>query len=610
MPSSQSSVWPPKPWTSATPLKNPLPESGDSLKKCVDLAMEYDEHLFRTWNEEIQNLLIFAGLFSGIVTAFALEAGKDLKEEPAEATTFILAQLALHLMKNSSQPPLNLPQGALVSFSVSPQNLRYNLFIFISLILGLSTALIGILCLQWLREFQQREHLSDRDSLELRHIRFEGLQKWHVPQIMAALPLMLQVALLCFFAGLIDWLSARDSRMAIGVGVVIAVAVGFLVWTTVMPTIYIFYRSCRKISADASECPYKSPQSLIVFKLFTLPFKMSNKWNDATNSNSQSGYVFLCNLSSVPNWSRFDKMWQERQIRSLAAPLVWLAKTFSDSIDSINAILTSARNDGPDTAWKFNLRLAGKSSNLPLSHNVNAQDLGCDIACYQALKVYIQKNEAFKKDINVLKYECELYVRILNTMDTIEYITNEYNMDISPPEAHWPYGAVPQVPQELVLQLLATLSKTLISSSALGKKGRESQAFWETLTHFVHDFNPSGRALATLVPLLDQIFEPLVRWVTPPLNQPPTPPPTSTSDNRYLFAHGLVFVIGGVFHRGVRRANVLKIFESSQFKMCMNEVTQDDRMQSLYHPFQDPMWTKFVTNNGLDSRYISSPTGT
>ncbi|TFK62480.1 hypothetical protein BDN72DRAFT_777026, partial [Pluteus cervinus] len=56
------------------------------------------------------------------------------------------------------------------SFSV-----RINIFWLLSLVLSLSTVLIGILSLQWLREFQYDGAFSFKDALAIRQLRHEGL---------------------------------------------------------------------------------------------------------------------------------------------------------------------------------------------------------------------------------------------------------------------------------------------------------------------------------------------------------------------------------------------------------------------------------------------------
>src|SRR6266446_7680910 len=93
-------------------------------------------------------------------------------------------------------------------FSVSRSAVRINIFWFLSLTLSMATVLIGILCMQWLREFKRDAARSHKDAIAIRQMRFEGLLKWKVPMILSLLPLLLQFALVLFFAGVLDLLWA------------------------------------------------------------------------------------------------------------------------------------------------------------------------------------------------------------------------------------------------------------------------------------------------------------------------------------------------------------------------------------------------------------------
>ncbi|TFK68961.1 hypothetical protein BDN72DRAFT_740672, partial [Pluteus cervinus] len=147
---------------------------------------------------------------------------------------------------------------------------RINIFWFLSLTLSLSTVLIGILCLQWLREYQRDVELSYKDGLAVRQIRFRGLLAWKVPEIVSTLPLTLQIALVLFFAGLFDLLFQRHHVVAFVVLVPILIAVSFLLFTTIAPTIQHFslvgIHLNKRFPLSGLQCPYKSPQSWIFMR--------------------------------------------------------------------------------------------------------------------------------------------------------------------------------------------------------------------------------------------------------------------------------------------------------------------------------------------------------
>jgi hypothetical protein len=91
---------------------------------------------------------------------------------------------------------------SLPSFQPSDNDIRVNVLWFASLVVSLVTASFGMLVKQWLREFLAVENPSPQACLRLRHHREPELRKWKVYEMAAALPILLQLALGLFFAGL------------------------------------------------------------------------------------------------------------------------------------------------------------------------------------------------------------------------------------------------------------------------------------------------------------------------------------------------------------------------------------------------------------------------
>lgn len=214
---------------------------------------------------ELTSRLFQAGLFSGVVTAFALESYHAVKEDPAETTVLLLRTMIRQLDNMTNPQP-----GALIDLNPRvdiPQSARWiNTFWFLSLALSLSTVMAGILCLQWIREYGRNANIPHRQHLAIRYMRHEGMKKWQVFKVLSALPLLLLAALLLFFAGLIAILWDVDKGAAILASIVVGIAFLFISTTTILPSfqslwIIVFPR------AQASQCPYKSPQAWISYKL-------------------------------------------------------------------------------------------------------------------------------------------------------------------------------------------------------------------------------------------------------------------------------------------------------------------------------------------------------
>ncbi|KAF8802718.1 hypothetical protein BYT27DRAFT_7260829 [Phlegmacium glaucopus] len=240
------------------PVPNPAPQK--HWEKCRNIVTKYDEEMVKAWKGEVDNLLIFAGLFSATVTSFTVESYKWLDESPNDVNTLILTQISTQL----SQAFPNASAPLQTTFPVGSSAVRINIYWFLSLTLSITTVLIGILCMQWLREFQRDTARSHKDAIAMRQMRFEGLLIWKVPYMLSLLPLGLQSALLLFFAGLLELLWARNRTVAIVISVAIGIVCLFLVATTILPALQSLLTVDPHLRVG--QCPYKSPQSWAFYR--------------------------------------------------------------------------------------------------------------------------------------------------------------------------------------------------------------------------------------------------------------------------------------------------------------------------------------------------------
>lgn len=132
--------------------------------------------------------------------------------------------------------------------------MRINILWFSSLVLSLVSASIGILTKQWLREYISNTASSARENARIRQLRYEGFIRWRIPLTIALLPILLQIAMALFFAGLLDLLWSLHPAVAGVITVLVTISLSFLIVTTLMPTI-------------RGDCPYKSPQAMGIFLL-------------------------------------------------------------------------------------------------------------------------------------------------------------------------------------------------------------------------------------------------------------------------------------------------------------------------------------------------------
>jgi hypothetical protein len=146
------------------------------------------------------------------------------------------------------------------------------------LTLSLTTALLGILCKQWIQEYERDGSDSPRVALAVRELRYESLNYWKVPTILKSLPIFLQFAVIFFFMGVLDLLWSRHRKVAAWVTIFISFGILVLLSTTVAPAFHF-----ARHHFNVSICAYKSPQSLAFFQLVVWLFGYNPKESNWLN---------------------------------------------------------------------------------------------------------------------------------------------------------------------------------------------------------------------------------------------------------------------------------------------------------------------------------------
>ncbi|EIN04152.1 hypothetical protein PUNSTDRAFT_26885, partial [Punctularia strigosozonata HHB-11173 SS5] len=182
---------------------------------CLEEMLRYDKKMIEDWNDEINTILIFAGLFSAVLTAFTVESYQMLQQDPEQASAVTLSQISLQLESFSVNPAFinstYIPSPR--TTSIAEAATRINSLWFTSLVLSLTSALTAIFARQWLREYvpwhlaiPKEKHLSSpRETVRLRQFRHDGLVRWRVPAVMNAISIFLQMAVVLFLAGLTEF---------------------------------------------------------------------------------------------------------------------------------------------------------------------------------------------------------------------------------------------------------------------------------------------------------------------------------------------------------------------------------------------------------------------
>ncbi|KAF9479803.1 hypothetical protein BDN70DRAFT_773496, partial [Pholiota conissans] len=228
--------------------------------------LEADRLRCEAWKDEVQNLLIFAGLFSAVVTSFVIDSYKSLLPDSNETVAGLLFHIA-NTLNSSSQnstpfPPSVDPASITTPFSQSRSSVVITGLWLISLILSLTVVLIGTIALQWLREHHSYPGYSSKEILTILHMRLEAIEAWRVPLIFASLPVLLQFALILFFIGLIYFALLLGSGISIIVSIFVGITFFFYIASTSLPTLQMLsFLTGPYPKTIPNPCAYKSPQS-------------------------------------------------------------------------------------------------------------------------------------------------------------------------------------------------------------------------------------------------------------------------------------------------------------------------------------------------------------
>ncbi|KAH8822482.1 hypothetical protein DL96DRAFT_1470581, partial [Flagelloscypha sp. PMI_526] len=190
--------------------KYPEDAPGDELgadarifKVYNDEAEKYDADMIRGFKDSLDGLLVFASLFSAVVTTLLVETIRVLPTDQSRVTNNLLYENNLLLRANGNITIINslLPYDP-DSVTLTTTDVWINALFVASLALSLTTALLSVLAKQWLQAYASVTSGSARDVALIRHLRFVGLKKWKMHEIIGTLPLILHTSLGLFFAGL------------------------------------------------------------------------------------------------------------------------------------------------------------------------------------------------------------------------------------------------------------------------------------------------------------------------------------------------------------------------------------------------------------------------
>ncbi|KNZ72017.1 Putative ankyrin repeat protein [Termitomyces sp. J132] len=255
----------------------------------LDEAENYDADVIQGYQNIMDGLLVFASLFSAVVTTFVAQTSQALQSDNTQNLVSILLETnqLLRAAGNSTNlnavPPAALGCGRPTDISTVDQ--WVNGLFFTSLTLSLSTALLTVLAQQWIQVYTSAVSGGARTRALIRHFRFQGLVKWRLGDVIESLPIILHTSVAIFLVGLALYVS-QFSFPICGV-------VAFITTLT-----FLFYLGTSMIPAIFVDCPYRLPflfplAQLIVFVFCTVKHAVQFLWQQILSGRTDASQVHI-----------------------------------------------------------------------------------------------------------------------------------------------------------------------------------------------------------------------------------------------------------------------------------------------------------------------------
>ncbi|KAF7336245.1 hypothetical protein MVEN_02172400 [Mycena venus] len=295
-----------------------------------------DKKLTELWQIGLDQLLIFAGLFGAILTAFLIESRKNLKEDP-------LQQILLAL-RNDSASSRSEP------FRPTKSSLIVNAVWFSSLGLTLISALAAVLAKGWVAQYTPTTHgLHSNDACE-RHLRYLRSRQWRLDMIVGGIPLLIQVALFLFAIGLVILTWSDD----------LGISIALLVMTASTTCLYILGTILPWFSAG---CPFQTTMSEFIPGVAT-----HRQYADSVSADNQRPEPHLRSHRAYLQWRKIIEFLREArrkpgQLEIEADILAWMLTRSTDE-NAIEEAVRAIAGANPTVYLRDTLDQSGASKIL------------------------------------------------------------------------------------------------------------------------------------------------------------------------------------------------------------------------------------------------------
>ncbi|KAG6818782.1 hypothetical protein H0H93_001801 [Arthromyces matolae] len=226
----------------------------------LDEADAYDSDMIDGFRTILDGLLVFASLFSAVVTTFVTQTSQVLQPDNAQITVSLLIETNQLLRAAGNGTTVD----TVAHSTLGPKSLTYtqtdvwvNGLFFTSLTLSVTTALLTVLVKQWIQGYIEVVPGNAQTQALIRQFRFDGLVKWHLKAIIEGLPLILHTSVAIFLTGLSLYISQISRSICVIISIITA-------------STFIFYLATSMIPAFFIDCPYRLPSMFLMTRFLIM----------------------------------------------------------------------------------------------------------------------------------------------------------------------------------------------------------------------------------------------------------------------------------------------------------------------------------------------------
>ncbi|KAK0445312.1 uncharacterized protein EV420DRAFT_1768045 [Desarmillaria tabescens] len=302
----------------------------------LDECQEFDAGRLETLQDSVDVLLVFAGLFSAVVTTFVVQTSQSLQADYTKISSYLLyeavsIQRAMATGVAVSSIPMS-PLNPTTTFVASTSDRWVNGLWFTSLSLSLVTALVAVLAKQWIRQHMLASSgTTPRDRARIRQFRYMGFEAWNVPAIIGILPSLLHISLTIFLVGLVVFLIALDRPIA-------------CVILTITGGSFALYIIAMFLPVFSPQCPYRTPLT----DLLLMTYRELLRWTSKEQDVQYPPSIRELELQTIESQADFLDVQSLSSLYTMSSnPTV-----HSCVIQSIGGLPVSIKSEELDTAFK------------------------------------------------------------------------------------------------------------------------------------------------------------------------------------------------------------------------------------------------------------------